>query len=733
MSAASITSNAIVVEVLNRENYLNWSALMENYLRGNGLWCDIIEGNAKDDDEKNRRALHAIQLSCGKALGQIRKFTKAKEAWDHLKTSFSEEVKARRQDPPQTRFDSSEDQSTSPLQIFVRKGFLDDAKLGIDISPDEVFFRSPDDGRTVLHVAVKAGHVELVKKLVKMGKQRLLKMQDKKGYTALALAAKLTDNKEMAELMVETGGVELLTIASRAEEDDKGVDDEIPVLLASDKGHKKVTRYLFNKTPWSVLRQNSWQYGVVLLSRCINNEILDVAAAILQHFDAQQISLSHAKKELRPIYALARIPSAFPSTGTKLNWWERFIYNICKPEDLNNETIKIVLHEPDEIQSPKIMTHTLPGLSRLFGRFRQFVQISILLKFRVFERIYNEKKDHYLVLVILNCLCKRISVMSERELLDEKVSAYDAMLQAAKNGITEFIELMSGANPDLLLAMDESKRGIFVHAIVNRRAEVFQLIHGLQSNKEIITSREDTLGNNLLHIAAELGPSRYLDPLSNAALQMQRELQWFQEVKEVMPQWCHEAKDANGKMASEVFTDDHKELLKSGQQWAKETASSFTLVGTLIITIMFAAAFTVPGGNSGDKGTPIFLGKDIFTFFIVSDAISLVTSSSSVLMFIGILTSRYAEEDFNKSLPLKLLFGLVTLFLSVASMMCAFCAALALVLQGYRRIVIAAMWLALLPILVFVPSLLRLASEISQSTMRFDKLAAKKHKNRGLI
>ncbi|KAG5014143.1 hypothetical protein GYH30_026274 [Glycine max] len=799
---ASIPSNAIVVEVLNRENYSNWSALVRNYLIGNGLWYDIIqdkddekevpyiedndedpknhiEGNDKgskprfqgnfiealkppfpmpspQDEEdpeqsyiegndenqtskkknendstkstsakesrsrkweyKNRRALHAIQLSCGKAVGQIKECKTAKEAWKHLKTSFSEDVYAH-YDSKQSRFFSE-----LILQTNVRKGFLDDAKESISISPEDIFTKSPE-GKTVLHVAVEAGHVEIVKILVEMGKKTLVKMQDKKGYTALALAAKLTDNKEMVECMVEIGGDELLSIAAK-----EGPVYEIPVLLASARGHKKMTRFLFNNTPWPLLRRNRWQCALVLLSRCIYNEIFDVAAAIIQHPDAQRMPLNDEAKNLRPIYALAHMPSAFRSAETRLHWCQLLIYNVLRVEDQNNnKSIEIVFHEPDEIERPYVTTHTLPGLGRLFGRFQLFVQTLIISNFEVIQKIHEKKMNHYHAMEILNCLCERIPTMVEEEL--REASAYDAMLQAAKNGITEFIESMKGANPDLLLAMDESKRGIFAHAIVNRQEGVFNLIHDIET-KEIFTSCEDALKNNLLHIAAELAPSRYLDRISNAALQMQRELQWFQEVKKVVPRWCHEAKDGNDKTASEVFTDEHKELLKRGQQWAKETAGAFTLVGTLIITMMFAAAFTAPGGNDDKHGTPVFLGESTFTFFIVSDAISLITSSSSVLMFIGILTSRYAEQDFIKWLPMKLLFGLVTLFLSVASMMCTFCAALALMLKGYYRIVIAAMWLALLPILVFVPSLLRLTSEISRSTVRFDKLAAKKKKNR---
>ncbi|PNX90955.1 hypothetical protein L195_g047083, partial [Trifolium pratense] len=75
---------------------------------------------------------------------------------------------------------------------------------------------------------------------------------------------------------------------------------------------------------------------------------------------------------------------------------------------------------------------------------------------------------------------------------------------------------------------------------------------------------------------------------------------------------------------------------------------------------MFAAAFTVPGGNDQDTGLPIFLHDNIFTTFLIADAFSLFTSAASVLIFIGILTSRYAEKDFLRSLPWKLLFGLWT-------------------------------------------------------------------------
>ena len=47
----------------------------------------------------------------------------------------------------------------------------------------------------------------------------------------------------------------------------------------------------------------------------------------------------------------------------------------------------------------------------------------------------------------------------------------------------------------------------------------------------------------------------------------------------------------------ELFTKNHKDMRKDGEQWMKETTTSSTVVGALIVTIMFVVVFTYPGGN----------------------------------------------------------------------------------------------------------------------------------------
>ncbi|GLU08675.1 hypothetical protein SLE2022_255730 [Rubroshorea leprosula] len=108
---------------------------------------------------------------------------------------------------------------------------------------------------------------------------------------------------------------------------------------------------------------------------------------------------------------------------------------------------------------------------------------------------------------------------------------------------------------------------------------------------------------------------------------------------------------------------------------------------------MFAAAFSIPGRNNGN-GFPMFSYKRLFLTYIMSDAISLFAASTSVLTFLGILTSRYTEEAFLKSLPTMLITGILTLLISVARMSVALCAAVSIMLRAKCRVIFSLVLLA---------------------------------------
>jgi hypothetical protein len=136
------------------------------------------------------------------------------------------------------------------------------------------------------------------------------------------------------------------------------------------------------------------------------------------------------------------------------------------------------------------------------------------------------KYTHYEVIGILNYFCQSIVEFNDSQL--KEASAYESMLHGAQHGIIEFINAMRKANSGLLYAIDSFHRDIFFYAILHRKESVFQLINCLHGPMlEKFRSSTDKFGNTLLLLAAQLGPSSDRDTKSGAALQMQREIQWF--------------------------------------------------------------------------------------------------------------------------------------------------------------------------------------------------------------
>ncbi|XP_059435170.1 uncharacterized protein LOC132168108 isoform X1 [Corylus avellana] len=243
-------------------------------------------------------------------------------------------------------------------------------------------------------------------------------------------------------------------------------------------------------------------------------------------------------------------------------------------------------------------------------------------------------------------------------------------------------------------------RNIFFYAILHRQPKIFSLIYGIDS-KNSITNAVDKSSCTILHMAGMLETSKKRDRITGEALKMQSELQWFKEVERICLPWINDIQNDTNMTPREFFTHNHKNMVKDGEKWMKDTATSCTVVGALIITIMFTVAFTVPGGNDQNTGFPMFSHKTLFMVFIISDTLSLFSSSTSVMVFLGILTSRYAEEDFLRSLPTKMITGLSTLFFSIATMMIAFCAGLFIMLPGKSWMTIPVICLASVTVILF--------------------------------
>ncbi|XP_076954618.1 uncharacterized protein LOC143629151 [Bidens hawaiensis] len=328
-------------------------------------------------------------------------------------------------------------------------------------------------------------------------------------------------------------------------------------------------------------------------------------------------------------------------------------------------------------------------------------------------RIHKEKVEHSSCLTILKFICEEAGKLE----YDGYKVYEDALILAVENNIPEVIEQITQVFPESIQTLNDKRYTLLQLSVINRCENVYKFLEPeLTYNSGIkFVSWHDF--NNILHLAGKLAPPDTLNMVTGAALQMQRELKWFKKVSKILRPSERTKKNDENETPSMVFTREHKDLRQKGEDWMKKAADSYTITAALIITIVFAAAITVPGGNNQDTGKAIYKTNSSFIIFIVSDAISLFTSTTSLLLFLSILTARYSYDDFLYKLPKRLIFGLVMLFLSVTTMLIAFGSTL-YIMSGQENlwILVPIGALTCLPIASFVTLQLPLLANLISST-----------------
>ncbi|KAL5752084.1 hypothetical protein ACOSP7_022263 [Xanthoceras sorbifolium] len=585
------------------------------------------------------------------------------------------------------------------LYKAVDSGNLEATKEFLDGYPGALTASLSTDEDTALHIAVLAGHVKIVEELVKRIRRENLAQMNKNNATALNFAA-TGGVVKIAEYLVKKNP-DLLKIRNKY--------DYIPVVVASLYGHRDMVRYLYSVTPPEELSPERGKNGAMLLTACIIDDLYDIALDLLHRH--RELAYAYDSDGDTAIDVLAQKPSAFPS-GTQLALWQQWIYSCLYIPSIhassnNVEDIERPPHEgpAEHLNMNRGAQNQLPNV--VWKTLKFFVPAIML--------IYELKWTHVQAQELLRCICQEISIRGESKF--EELDVKKVVFKAVKHGIVEFITELMQHYPNTIWCYDESNRHIFLYATLQRQEKIFNLIYNLGAKKNIVATNWDRAHNNILHQAAFLAPSDQLDRVSGAALQMQRELQWFKEVENIVQPKYKEMVNIQHRTPRNLFSEQHKALVEKGEKWMKETAESCSVVAALVATIMFSAAFTVPGGYDEYTGIPLYLKRNAFLVFMVSDAVSLFSSCTSMLMFLGILTSRYREEDFLKSLPTKLIIGLSSLFFSIATMMTTFGITLFIILrERIAWVSLPIILLASLPVTLFALLQFPLLVEIFYST-----------------
>ncbi|CAH1454447.1 unnamed protein product [Lactuca virosa] len=543
------------------------------------------------------------------------------------------------------------------------------AKPILDKQPELIRFAITENYETPLHIAASAESTkaveEFVENLVNLMEKNDLELQNKSYNTALGLAA-AAGNVKIAMIMVKK---------NRAVMEIPGSNRTMPLYVAALFAKPDMVRYLYHNS--NEMSGDYWSHEIQgwLLQKCVESDIFDVATKIVN--DRPEL---YAKKGLltNVLFLLAQKTRAFKQ------------------------------------RKPHILVRIIKSIFAVFH-----------VKVR-----FTEKESE--ALQLLRILWKKIAIMPKSEIDDiirgppMEVKKQGGIMRsypsrvlftAAKMGNIRFIIELIQSYPDLIWKVDDKGQTIFHIAIKRRQAKIYNLLYEIGSMKDLIAPIKDKNGNNMLHLVAKSAKPKRFQNVSGVALQMQRELLWFKEVERMIPPNYRQRKNVQGETPHDLFTKKHETLVTKGEDWMKNTAAQCMVVATLIATIVFAAAFTLPGGYNQNSGIPFFRHKPTLIVFVIADAVSLIFSSTSVLIFLSILTSRYAERDFLESLPKKLMLGLAALFLSIVTMMIAFGASFFLLYNKHLKWVpVVVAGLASIPVILFAILQFRLLGDVYHST-----------------
>ncbi|XP_024018929.1 uncharacterized protein LOC21402697 isoform X2 [Morus notabilis] len=561
-----------------------------------------------------------------------------------------------------------------------------------DSSLKKIITRLGPRSMTALHVAALKGHVQFLKNMVELMNEEDLEIRDDRDYTALEYAV-IMGNLEAATTLINKNW-RLPNLL------DAGGDCPLgnAVIQSGLVRNAEMVWYLASMTV------NEQVFTTNLVHALVITGYVDVLLYLLERFPGY---LSNSKSNAAALLSeLAETPLNFLS-GCRFGFWQRCIYSIIPVIGRSFEL-------PFSVRSNAGDPHK--DCSAVLHWFRRVLfNISKVIAPDFIWRIQEKKRRHHCAIELVNLVCGQIIKM---DAIEEGFMGYQILYRATTSGIIEILRICFQLCPELIwVRLKDKDYSLLEAAVKNRHDEIFKFLIRDKSCFAIDSSFYYEVSTTLLHKTATLAPSLELLSVSGVALQMQREIQWFKAVEKLMYPTTVENTNEENLTAWELFKREHKQLAEAGEKWMKDTSDSCMIVSTLITTVVFAAAFTVPGGNDSNDGVPIFLWSKAFLVFAVSDALALFSSLTSLLMFLSILTARYAEEDFLKSLPERLIIGLASLFFAIATMMIAFAATLFIVLSKRLQWVFGPIiLLSFFPVSIFGLLKLPLFIQMIQST-----------------
>ncbi|KAM0034768.1 hypothetical protein Hdeb2414_s0015g00438681 [Helianthus debilis subsp. tardiflorus] len=214
--------------------------------------------------------------------------------------------------------------------------------------------------------------------------------------------------------------------------------------------------------------------------------------------------------------------------------------------------------------------------------------------------LHEDKVKHNEVLTLLKFCCEK-----NGKLQNERGGYEAALILAVKNDIPEVKEHITRPFPLSIWYTKDDNNTLYLLAIMNRCENAYKfLVHEETYHRDLHHCRVSCIfdDNNLLHLTAKLAPQNILNKVNGATLQMQKELQWFQEVSKLVSLEQRKSRNNEIETPMMVFSKQHEDLRQKGEDWMKSTANSYTITVALIITIVFQRSLLYQEGTMGRLG-----------------------------------------------------------------------------------------------------------------------------------
>ncbi|KAH7511502.1 hypothetical protein JRO89_XSUnG0197600 [Xanthoceras sorbifolium] len=379
-------------------------------------------------------------------------------------------------------------------------------------------------GQNIFHLLSQFNEaIGLVEKFVSNVPPESLERVNLHGNTALIIAA-VSGNTKAAKVFVSKNK-KLLSMRQMGTE-------FLPIHAAAYCSRKETVEYLMSVT--AEVEDLTHESGAMLLKILIKSNLFGTALGLLKQYPEL------ARDDRNPYWSsnfdqLARRPLIFAS-GTRLGFWKSFIYHwIPLQEEKNPYPLPERVGGDIEKQTVRFKSCSaeseplgfLQYIRATFGELRHKLNTmfwSALMQLAPsIRRIHDRKQMHTLTLEIVR---KMIGDYSNWNYVKAIKLLKKPAFMAATLGIYEVVNEILKAYNFSVSFVDHLGNTMLSTAVLNRQERVFNLVYQVRDPmvKDQIKMDKNKLGRTILHLAGVLAPS---SEVPGAALQMQRELQWF--------------------------------------------------------------------------------------------------------------------------------------------------------------------------------------------------------------